>query len=138
MLVCSFALGTAGSGISLLPDLVIAAAVDKDSVAEGRNRSGSFFGARQICNRVGSAVASKLSGLVLAHVGYSASAGQQGASAQLGIALVGFAFPAAAYLGASCLAALVDIKPAQPDDKSIAGGKGGLLTSPRSSKKKLA
>ncbi len=140
MLVCSFALGTAASGISLLPDLVIAAAVDKDSVAEGRNRSGSFFGARQISNRVGSAVASKLSGLVLAHVGYSSSAGQQGASAQLGIALVGFAFPAAAYLGASCLAASVDIKPAQPDDKSMGGrgGNGQRLTSPSASKKKQA
>ena len=114
MVVCSFALGTAASGISLLPDLVIAAVVDNDSAAEGRNRSGSFFGARQICNRVGSATASKLSGLVLARAGYSASEGQQGGSAQLGIALVGFAFPAAAYLAAGLFAASVHRKPAMP------------------------
>lgn len=48
MLACSFVIGTAGAGISLLPDLVIAANIDKDEVANGRNRSGAYYGARQV------------------------------------------------------------------------------------------
>jgi len=48
MLLCSFGIGICGSGLSLLPDLVVAACVDLDSAALSRNRSGSFFGARQV------------------------------------------------------------------------------------------
>ena len=51
MLVCSFLIGTAGSGISVLPDLIIAMRVDKDEAACGRNRSGAFYGARQVSLR---------------------------------------------------------------------------------------
>ncbi|EKX45657.1 hypothetical protein GUITHDRAFT_138868 [Guillardia theta CCMP2712] len=47
LLLCMLVVGSAGAGLSLLPDLVIAAAVDEDAKAKGRNRSGAFYGAKQ-------------------------------------------------------------------------------------------
>ena len=61
-------LNYAGSGLSLIPDLVIASFVDADTKEGGRSRSGAFFSARQIANRFGSAAASKVSGAVVASV----------------------------------------------------------------------
>lgn len=101
MIATAILLGCAAAGLSLLPDVVISKYVDEDAIEKKRSRAGAFFGARQVANRAGSALASGVSGLVLSGVGFSATQDTPAPLVSQGISFICFIVPALCYLVSS-------------------------------------
>lgn len=87
----------------VFPMAIVADIVDYDTLKSGRNRAGSYFSVRTLCNMGVSAVGSAVGFYVLALVGYDPKVTANTAGATLGMMIDMLVLPGVFFVGAAVL-----------------------------------